>query len=92
MKRNIRFILLGELLLILAVFFLALYFCCDDPVSVMPYFLDLPSLLGILLLFIPGLLISGEMKDFIKAFSVGLRHYSLLELKNIINAIGAAKN
>ena len=91
MKKNIRFVLLGELILFLAVFFLTLYFCNDDPVAMIPDFIDLPSLLGILIISVPGLFITGEMKDFIKSFSVGIRHYGLLELKNIINAVGAAQ-
>ena len=33
----------------------------------------------------------GVWKDFMKAFSVGIRPYSLLELKNIIGAVGAAQ-
>ena len=43
------------------------------------------------MILIPGLLIMGEWKDFIKAFSVGVRQYKLLELKNIIEAVGAAQ-
>lgn len=33
----------------------------------------------------------GEWKDFTKAFSVGIKQYSLLELKNIIGAVDAAQ-
>ena len=55
------------------------------------WFLDLPSLLLIVLIFIPGLLIMGQWKDFLKAFSVGIRPFSLLELKNIIGAVDAAQ-
>lgn len=91
MKKNIRLILIGELILFLAVFFLTLFICSDDSLKRIPEFIDLPSLLGILVIFIPGLIITGEMKDFLKAFSVGIRHYSLLELKNIINAVSAAQ-
>ena len=40
---------------------------------------------------IPGLIIMGEWKDFLKAFSVGIKPYSLLELKNIIGAVDAAQ-
>ena len=32
-----------------------------------------------------------EWKDFVKAFSVGIKPYSLLELKNIVEAVGAAQ-
>ena len=33
----------------------------------------------------------GEWKDFIKSFSVGIKQYSLLELKNVIGAVDAAQ-
>ena len=59
--------------------------------SAVLWFLDIPSFLLIALIFVPGLLIMGEWKNFIKAFSVGIRSYSLLELKNIIEAVGAAQ-
>ena len=39
----------------------------------------------------PGLLIMGAWKDFIKAFSVGIKPFSLLQLKNIVEAVGAAQ-
>ena len=55
------------------------------------WFLDLPSILLIVLIFVPGLLIMGEWKNFLKAFSVGIRPFSLLELKNIIGAVDAAQ-
>lgn len=45
----------------------------------------------IVLVLIPGLLIMGAWNDFVKSFSVGIRQYSLLELKNIINAVYAAQ-
>ena len=59
--------------------------------SAVLWFLDLPSFLLIALIFVPGLLIMGEWKNFIKAFSVGIKHYGLLELKNIIGAVDAAQ-
>ena len=33
----------------------------------------------------------GAWKDFAKSFSVGIKKFSLLELKNIIGAVGAAQ-
>jgi flagellar motor component MotA len=62
-----------------------------DGLSTVAWFLDLPSLLIIALFLIPGLLIMGAWKDFINAFSVGNRPFSLLQLKNIIEAVGAAQ-
>ncbi len=88
MKKNIRLVLLGELILFVALFLLITW---GWGFSAITWFLDLPSIIVILLFIIPGLMIMGEWKDFIKAFSVGIRQFSLLELKNIIGAVGAAQ-
>lgn len=89
MKRNIRLVLLGELLLFVFVFLFTTLISFG--MSAVVFFLDFPSLLLILLILIPGLMIMGEWKDFVKAFSVGIKEFSLLELKNIIEAVGAAQ-
>lgn len=88
--KNIRLVLLGELILFVAVFAISILFG-HWGMSALAWFVDLPSLILIALVLIPGLLIMGEWKDFIKAFSVGIRPYTLLELKNIIGAVGAAQ-
>lgn len=88
--KNIRLVLLGELILFVAVFAIGILFG-NWGMSALTWFVDLPSLILIALVLIPGLLIMGEWKDFIKAFSVGIRPYTLLELKNIIGAVGAAQ-
>ena len=90
MKKNIRTVLLGELLLFIAVFLISTL-GSNFGFSVMAWFFDLPSLLIIILTLIPGLIIIGEWKDFLKSFSVGIKEYRLLELKNIIEAVGAAQ-
>ncbi|WP_044914920.1 hypothetical protein [Butyrivibrio sp. WCE2006] len=90
MKKNIRMILLGELLLFI-ILFTVLMVGGSYGMSAVWWFLDLPSLLIILLVFIPGLMIMGEWKDFLKSFSVGIKEYRLLELKNIIGAVDAAQ-
>lgn len=90
MKKNIRMVILGELLLFVVVFALQIAFGSWG-LSAVTWFLDLPSLLLILLILIPGLMIMGEWKDFIKSFSVGIKEYKLLELKNIIEAVSAAQ-
>ena len=59
--------------------------------SAIAWFLDWPSLILVMLVLIPGLIIMGEWKDFLKAFSVGIKDFRLLELKNIIEAVGAAQ-
>ena len=90
MKKNIRLILLGEVLLFIAVFAFTMIMG-GEGFSALLWFIDIPSLVIILMVLIPGLLIMGVWKDFVKAFSVGIRPYSLLELKNIINALDAAQ-
>ena len=65
MKKNIRVVLFGELLLIAAVFLYNI--SINSGLSSIAWFIDLPSILLILLILIPGLLIMGEWKDFIKA-------------------------
>ena len=88
MKKNIRVILFGELVLLILVFLLCL---SNGAISSIIWFVDFPSMILIALALIPGLLIMGAWKDFLKAFSVGIRHYKLLELKNIIGAVAAAQ-
>ncbi|MBE5825372.1 MAG: hypothetical protein E7307_01925 [Butyrivibrio sp.] len=90
MKKNIRIVLLGELLLFLIVFFISTL-GTNFGFSAIAWFLDWPSLILILLILIPGLIIMGEWKDFLNSFSVGIKEYRLLELKNIIEAVGAAQ-
>ena len=88
--KNIRLVLIGELLLFIAVFMMTVL-GGSWGMSAVLWFLDLPSILLIVLIFVPGLLIMGEWKNFLKAFSVGIRPFSLLELKNIIGAVDAAQ-
>ena len=90
MKKNIRFVLLGDLCLFIAVFAFIIIMG-GWRISAVLWFLDPPSLIIIALVLIPGLLIMGEWKDFVKAFSVGIKPYGLLELKNITQAVGAAQ-
>ena len=88
--KNIRLVLIGEMILFIVVFMISVL-GGSYGMSAIYWFLDLPSLLLIVLILIPGLLIMGEWKNFIKAFSVGIKPFSLLELKNIIGAVAAAQ-
>ncbi len=90
MKKNIRLVLLGELLLFVVVFFLIIFLSSYE-LSTVSWFIDLPSLILLVAILIPGLLIMGEWKDFVRSFSVGIKDFSLLELKNIIEAVDAAQ-
>ncbi|RKM59384.1 hypothetical protein D6855_10835 [Butyrivibrio sp. CB08] len=88
--KNIRLVLLGEFLLFLGIFVFNVLIESGG-LSAVVWYIDLPSILIIALVLIPGLLIMGAWKDFTKAFSVGIKPYSLLELKNIIEAVDAAQ-
>ncbi len=88
--KNIRLVLIGELILFIVVFLICVL-CGNFGMSAIYWFLDLPSLLLIVLIIVPGLLIMREWGNFIKAFSVGIKPFSLLELKNIIGAVDAAQ-
>ncbi len=90
MKKNIRLVLVGELILFIGIFLFNILMD-NSGISQIAWFIDLPSILLIALVLIPGLVIMGEWKDFIKAFSVGIKPYSLLELKNITEAVRAAQ-
>lgn len=90
MKKNIRLVLLGELLLFVVVFFLIIFLSSYE-LSTVVWFIDLPSLILLVAILIPGLLIMGEWKDFVRSFSVGIKDFGLLELKNIIEAVDAAQ-
>ena len=88
--KNIRVVLLGELVLLIAVFAILIAGSGFGPAAVL-WFLDLPSLVLLFLVLIPGLIIMGAWKDFTKSFSVGIKKYTLLELKNIKEAVAAAQ-
>ena len=90
MKKNIRMVLLGELFLFIVVFLISTL-GTSFGFSAIAWFLDWPSLILVMLVLLPGLIIMGEWKDFLKAFSVGIKDFRLLELKNIIEAVGAAQ-
>lgn len=88
--KNIRVILLGELILLIATFLINTLWGIGG-ISSIRWFIDLPSLILIVLVLVPGLLIMGVWKDLIKSFSVGIKKYSLLEMKNIVGAVDAAQ-
>ena len=90
MRKNIRMVLLGELILFIALFLFNLFMCTGNLFN-LEIFFDIPSLLFILIILIPGLMIMGEWKNFTKAFSVGIKEFTLLELKEIIQAVKAAQ-
>ena len=90
-KRNVKMVLLVELILLLIVFAITVPICFRQGLSGMCYLIDAPSMIGILLFAVPGMMILGAGRDFCKAFSVGQKKYTLLELKNIIEAVKACQ-
>lgn len=50
---------------------------------------DVTTLIGLILIIVPGMMISGHCRDFCLAFTVGKKQYSLMKLKNIAEAVGA---
>ncbi len=85
--KNIKLVILGEILLLVVTFLFNIFVCG----GIITWYIDIPSIILILVILIPGLIIMGAWKDFIKAFSVGTKHYSLLELKNILGAVSTAQ-
>lgn len=76
-----------EFILLIPVFLVIKLTCMGPGFGSFAWFIDFPSILGILLFAIPGLMILGEWKNFCKAFSVGQTEYKLVELKNILEAV-----
>ena len=76
MKKNIKTILLGELLLLVAVF--AFNVIVTSGFYGFSWYLDIPSIILMFVFLVPGLMIMGEWKNFLKAFSVGIKPYSLI--------------
>lgn len=91
MKKNIKLVLLMEFLLLAGVIAVVGVMTGENMEVFLKSFLDIWSLAGIVLVMVPGLIIMGEGRDFIKAFSVGKKSYSLLELKNIIEAVSVSQ-
>lgn len=92
MKNNVKLMVLLEFILLAAA--IALLGCLGDNnffYDVMYKLIDLPSVLAILIIAIPSLVFMGEWKNFLKAFSVGRKKYTLLELKNINGAVSACQ-
>lgn len=89
--KNVKIVILAEAVLFFAVFIGFVLLCGERAETLLGRFLDFPSLYGIVIISIAGLLIMKEWKDFVKAFSVGKKHYSLMELKNIVEAVGTCQ-
>lgn len=91
MKRNIKLVLVLELVLLIVVFWVIGLITSEDMNLYWTSLIDVCSFAGILLITIPGLFIMGKWKDFRRAFSVGKKKYSLLELKGIVESVSVCQ-
>lgn len=90
MNKKLVYAVLGEFLLIIVGMFYIVWICSFDfteSFNRMSYFIDIPSLLGLLVLVIPTLIFSGNGKGFLRSFCVGEKKFTVLELKNIVDAL-----
>lgn len=86
MKRNVRFIMLVELIALIVVVVFNLFLVTGTTISIQ-YLIDLPSLFLIVLFVVPGLVASGLWKDLLRAFSVGRKEYSVIQLQRMVESI-----
>lgn len=91
MNKKLVYAVLGEFLLIILGMTGIVWTCSSYDISIafhsMSYFIDIPSLLGLALIMIPALIFSGNGKGFLLSFYVGQKKFSVLELKNIVDAL-----
>ena len=88
MKNNIKLVIGLEFLIL---FIVLLLISGSNILNTLTYLIDFVSLIVIILVTIPPLIIMGEFGNFIKAFSVGKKKYTLLELKSINGAVAACQ-
>ena len=87
-KPSIGVVLLLEIVVFVVLFLLnVLMNGGSQMVGQFAIFIDLPSLLSIFLCVAPALLVSGMGRDFLHAFSLGKKEYSLRELKKSLEAV-----
>ncbi len=91
MKMNVKLVMLLELILLVAAVGLLAMLAGVGLNFPLSNLWDPLSFLFILFITLPGLIIMGEWKNFLKAFSVGQKPYSLLELKDINGAVASCQ-
>jgi len=87
--RDIRVIILLEIAILAVAFCVWLY--VNRTRVWAEAFLEVPTLIGIVLITLMVLAAIGEWKYFLQAFSVGTKPHTLLELKNICGAVAACQ-
>ena len=84
-KISIGAVLLLEVLIVFVIFLFEIWITGGG--QGIHNYIDMPSLLIILLITIPSLCISGLGKDFLRAFSIGKKPYPLRQLKRSMEAV-----
>ncbi len=86
-RLNIRIILFLNLILLIFVLSLFFHNYAGGFSKGLIMITDFPSILGIIVITVPCMLIMGIWHDFISSFSIGIKQYTLLQLKNINEAV-----
>lgn len=84
-KISIGRVLFWEIIVFVIVFLINVLMC--GGIHGISHFIDTPSILSIILIVAPALLVSGMGHDFINAFTVGKKQYSLRQLKRSAEAV-----
>jgi flagellar motor component MotA len=85
-KTNLVLVLMVEALVIIAGLLISLFIDAGK-IDLASLFIDIPTLMIILLFSIPAIFCSGMWKDFIHAFSAGKKEYTVCELKRSEKAV-----
>lgn len=85
-KMNVGFVVCVEILVFLGSLVLSIFLIKGD-LSLVPMFVDLPSLVFLLLFSVPPMVCSGMWGDFMRAFSAGKKDFSVALLKRSEKAV-----
>lgn len=89
--KNIGLVMALMAVLMVAVVMLFAVMCGQSPVAMLVSVIDLPSIVAILVFVIPAIFIMRIASDFGKAFMLGSRQYSLMQLKNCVEAVSSVQ-
>lgn len=85
-KMNVGLVVCVELLVMVCALVLSIFLIKGD-LSLVPMFVDLPSLVFLLLFSVPPMVCSGMWGDFMRAFSAGKKDFSVALLKRSEKAV-----
>ncbi len=77
--------------LMVAVVILFAVMCGQSPMQMVVSVIDLPSIVGILVFVVPAVFIMRINSDFGKSFMLGSKQYSLMQLKNSVEAVSSVQ-